>query len=292
MLISIIVPAHITADRVSMLKELYDSVPDKRGIELVVIDDHSPKKVPVPEHKLCSVQMLKSNKRYAGEARNLGLQHAKGEYIIFADSDDRFDKNWLQDCIENLHSNQGATWDVAIFEVTSFVNKNQCLGTRHLHINSVLEKVRSNEHPNIARLVTPVGKIIKKSFIEQHKITFSNSKVANDVLFCTRLAIAAPRIQFCQGTGYKIRQDHDSLVTPGNVDNTIERIKVSGQANLLLKENNMTWALYDKESILFVNLKKNIRKIAWALWKTRNTPGYTKNTFFSILQKSLQKIKK
>ncbi|NCU28638.1 MAG: glycosyltransferase family 2 protein, partial [Candidatus Moranbacteria bacterium] len=89
--LSIIIPHWQNA---SDLERLLASIPTKKGYEIIVVDDYSDdncfKKV-VELHESYNFTLLKNNgKKSAGTCRNIGLSHATGKWILFADADDFF----------------------------------------------------------------------------------------------------------------------------------------------------------------------------------------------------------
>lgn len=106
--VSIIVPFH---NRVMWVKEAIESalIQTHNNIELILIDDHSTEDVS-DIYKIgkedSRIQVL-SNKgnRGAGAARNLGLNHATGDFISFLDSDDKFEKEKIESQLSFMVAN-------------------------------------------------------------------------------------------------------------------------------------------------------------------------------------------
>ncbi len=75
--------------------------------ELLIVDDGSTdntQKV-IQDYNDIRIVYFKKNNGGVCSARNYGVQHAKGEYIAFLDSDDSVTKEWLfnfYNCITNL----------------------------------------------------------------------------------------------------------------------------------------------------------------------------------------------
>lgn len=88
--LSVIIPVYNTHQ---YLRECVDSVSVRDGIEVILVDDGSDDKV---TSALCDeiareradVRTLHSENRGLGGARNLGLENANGDYVLFFDSDD------------------------------------------------------------------------------------------------------------------------------------------------------------------------------------------------------------
>jgi len=53
-------------------------------------------------------------------ARNIGIENASGQYIIFLDSDDWIEKETLEKCLKSLRSNNA---DIVLFNATAFVDE-------------------------------------------------------------------------------------------------------------------------------------------------------------------------
>ena len=75
-----------------LLKRCVDSIPVRDDVQIIVVDDNSDEdKKPSIERKGMEVVLLDaSSSKGAGRARNVGLKHAKGKWLLFADADDYY----------------------------------------------------------------------------------------------------------------------------------------------------------------------------------------------------------
>lgn len=98
---SVIVPTYNRSNEISeLLNSLVNQTLDDSFFEVIIVDDGSTddtEKVVnnVIENSSINLRILKQNHKGPGEARNLGMQEAKGEYLLFIDSDCIADENWL-----------------------------------------------------------------------------------------------------------------------------------------------------------------------------------------------------
>lgn len=106
-MISVIVPIYNVAD---YLSKCIDSIINQtyRDLEIILVDDGSTDDCP----KICDAYKEKDNriivihKENGGlsDARNAGIEIAKGEYISFIDSDDYIDESMYETMLSNLEA--------------------------------------------------------------------------------------------------------------------------------------------------------------------------------------------
>ena len=91
-MLSIIIPHK---NSIRLLERALLSAPISESVEIIVVDDHShtSERANVLAPAFPSVIFLNNRNanRGAGAARNMGLEHSKGEWIIFLDADDYFE---------------------------------------------------------------------------------------------------------------------------------------------------------------------------------------------------------
>lgn len=95
---SIIIPHKNIPD---LLRRCLDSIPQRPDIQIIVVDDNScSDKVDFahfPGREREGVEIVYTREGLgAGYARNVGLRHAKGRWLLFADADDYFLPDFLE----------------------------------------------------------------------------------------------------------------------------------------------------------------------------------------------------
>ena len=112
---SIIIPHHETP---RLLSRLLSSVPWSLQPEVIVVDDASGAEALAEVEKLhdeFDFQLYCIDRHTAGAARNEGLRHACGRWLIFADADDYF----TADAARLWQKHVDDTADLVFFDVTS-----------------------------------------------------------------------------------------------------------------------------------------------------------------------------
>lgn len=102
---SIIIPAYNSAKTIKILLDsLYLHNPISKDWEVVVVDDGSSDNT-AQIVKIYPVKYFFQKNQGAGSARNYGAQKAKGEWLVFLDSDCEVPKNWLKKVVETIEKN-------------------------------------------------------------------------------------------------------------------------------------------------------------------------------------------
>jgi GT2 family glycosyltransferase len=113
--------AQITIETIESLKKV--SYPN---LEIIIVDNASKEAPDVIEKKINDITFIRSEKNlgFAG-GNNLGIQAAKGKYILFLNSDTEVDKDFLQPLVGLLKENP----DIGIIspKLIYFFSKNQSL---------------------------------------------------------------------------------------------------------------------------------------------------------------------
>jgi glycosyltransferase involved in cell wall biosynthesis len=112
--VSVILP---TYNRARFLPEAIASIRGQEFAdwELIVVDDGSTDETAQLLPKLTGditqpVRIIRQENQGAYAARNTGLDHARGKYIAFYDSDDLWLPHHLQDCVAALEANADVDW--------------------------------------------------------------------------------------------------------------------------------------------------------------------------------------
>jgi len=242
--LSIIVPHYNSSD---LLKKLLSTIPtDRNNIEVIVIDDKSDKrhieyikKLNI-SNKYIDFLFLKNEtpKKGAGVARNIGLDHANGEWILFADADDYFNDNFYESISEYFEGDN----DVVFFKPTSIYMDTGEVADRHKNIVRILEnyKLCKDEKSELNlryNLPGPTCKLIKKDFLDKNSIKFDEILIAEDVMFATKIGYFMKEFISSDSTIYIITRNQGSSTTDLKKNVFDARLKVKIEYFHFLKKN-------------------------------------------------------
>jgi glycosyltransferase involved in cell wall biosynthesis len=236
---SLIVPYHIdaTGARDGMLKALLATIPARDDLEVLLVDDHSVQAFTPPSCPF-RVEVLPNapGQRYAGTARNVGMAHAQGTYLLFADSDDLYDTAALNSLLDAVAADGRDT--VTVFYPTSFDDATGVEGTRHVYMHTNLDAFARTGNPQFyARIVSPVCKVIPRALVEAHGLVYSDHSHGNDVVFAAGLFVACPTPILHKDKIYKIRCHTESLMGTHSERSLLSRLDAIRKANVVFATN-------------------------------------------------------
>lgn len=106
--LTIIIPHHNIPD---LLRKLLASIPKRNSIQIIVVDDHSTEYVDQLNAVIRSADDRNlefyhndAARNSPGTCRNIGLDHARGQWILFADADDYYVDGWYEKLEPYFHS--------------------------------------------------------------------------------------------------------------------------------------------------------------------------------------------
>ncbi len=198
-LVSIVMPTYNAAE---YLSDTLDGLTKQTftDFEIIFVDDGSDDEtVAILQDfaaKFGRATVLQQKHQFAGAARNLGMQHAQGKYLLFLDGDDLFWPQMLERAVEKSE-NTGA--DICVFgtnrmdhETGKVLEMPWTMRIEHCP-NEEVFSIKTNAK-RIFEFTTPApwNKLLRSDFVRKYGLTFQETRQSNDVAFiCTSLALAS-----------------------------------------------------------------------------------------------------
>lgn len=185
-MISVIIPVYKVEN---YLDECVQSVVNQtyKDLEIILVEDGSPDNCP----KMCDdwakwdsrIKVIHKQNGGLSDARNIGLNNAKGDYISFLDSDDYMDCHCLEKLLETLHENP----DCSIVSCSHWLDKDGIIEppfnpnwdfnkTRYIEPNEYADKMLLMESQH-----TAWGKLFKANVLKY--IRYRKGCNNEDILF-------------------------------------------------------------------------------------------------------------
>ena len=239
---SIIIPHYDIPD---LLMRCLKSIPVSEDIQVIVVDDNSLDADTYleryPELSRPYLEFIRTTKGGgAGYARNIGLDHANGKWLIFADADDFFVKN----VFSIVREYESLDVDVVYFKTKSVFSDNpEEPSTRGVYQNSLIDGYLYNGEENKLRVEywSPWGKMIRREFVINHNFRFDEVRYSNDHFFSANVGLNAKNIKADDRVVYVVTRRYGSL-TSGNPNKPHEietRAEVNFRVQKLLRQHHI-----------------------------------------------------
>lgn len=192
---TIIIPHY---DIPELLVRCIRSIPVRNDLQIIVVDDCSPdadsylEKYPELSRPDLEIHSTLHNGG-AGKARNVGLEHAKGRWLLFADADDFFSPEF--DMLLGKYKHSDA--ELIYFRSQSVSSDNPSLkASRSEWLDDLWADYEKNG--DLASLCgrCPIvwGKFFKRDIVDQYAIRFDETRFSNDFWFAACFACHAQKV--------------------------------------------------------------------------------------------------
>lgn len=257
MKISIIIPIYKVE---KYLRQCVDSVLSQsyKDIEVILVDDGSPDCSP----QICDeyaekdsrVKVIHKENGGVADARNYGLLNAKGDYVVFLDSDDFYtDDKAIENWVKRLAKTSA---DILIFGYKKYYQKNDTyshtteplIDENEIYVGkSILDLMKQGIY-----IISPWDKVVSRSFLLNNEIDFVLNQHSEDMEWCIKILNADPRICVDKRVYYAYRKQvlvsRSSVVTKKAINDIATIIKKYAK-----KEKELT-----NEQLLINNFVANI----------------------------------
>ncbi|MCR5362142.1 MAG: glycosyltransferase [Bacteroidales bacterium] len=228
----------------NLLQRCLDSIPERNDLEVIVVDDNSDPNIVDFEHfpglgrKNTSVYLDKSGKG-AGRARNIGLEHACGKWLLFADADDFFNY-CIRDILDEYKDDDA---DIIFFSTSSVdcETYNNDGRTQYVwdFISTFIDNPQKGE--NILRYVlgSPWAKMLKRSLVSKNCITFQESTINNDARFSCQTGFYAKEIKADKRALYCVTRRGGSIQYSLTEEKILESVDILAARYIFLKKHDV-----------------------------------------------------
>ncbi|MBQ9983248.1 MAG: glycosyltransferase [Lachnospiraceae bacterium] len=220
--VSVIIPFH---NGINYVNETMRMIVNQtlKEIEIICVDDESTDgtferlvEIAKTDERILVKQQKKAN---AGAARNLGMKHATGQYLMFLDSDDIYEL----DLVESLYDECERTRaDIGIcnadqynVEIEEYIKKPHYLREKLLPDDMPFSLNDMGKYILYFTSLVPWNKMFRRQFILDKELAFQEIARANDQYFCIMSLIMAQRITAVKRIliHYKVHQQNNLTAT-------------------------------------------------------------------------------
>ncbi|WP_304729850.1 glycosyltransferase family 2 protein [Dubosiella newyorkensis] len=217
-----------------------------KNLEIILVNDGS------KDHSRSLVEKYLKDKRVKiidqvnmgiGEARNSGLIHANGEYILFVDSDDKLELNMIE---KLLNTAKMKDLDLVICGYKRVNERFEELEKDSIHLQE--DKIYYPTKDKSVLLTDPSawGKLYKTKLFKESGICFPNRVWAEDLQTIPKIIALSRKIGYIKDPLYYYVQHSGSIMSSKTLDRQKESLEAMNDLIDYFKENNLD-KIYAKE---------------------------------------------
>lgn len=289
---SIIIPTHNSEKYIlNIVNDILNQT--NKNFELIIIDDCS------NDNTLSLLsEKLKNNKTInyviintkqnigAGIARNIGIENASGEYVIFIDSDDSI----INSLVEELENINNLNLDMILYGFNEkyiknnkiVFNKNICY--KNSLSNRMLEKKEFDNNIAYFENITALGyiwnKCYKKCIIDKYNIRFEDEILYEDLFFNLNYIEYIDKIYILNKSMYTYNNFIDSKsITKSDHYNyyKLSNEKIDRLKNYIIKHN-----IKNEDATLMIDNLKKRYKVSYIVRQFESKNYLFKNSKYKI----------
>ncbi len=287
-LVSVVIPVYNSEKYLSKCIESFLNQSYKE-YELIIIDDGSRDasysimqqyKDAYPD----KIRIFTQDNSGVAITRNRGIEYSKGMYVMFADNDDFVELDYIEKMVSAIVSDN---LDMVVCSSRKVDESGE----------ELYQQVLTDDEWSKFRMITPWGRIIRKSFLIDNNIKFGDFKLGEDSFFTVTAYNHTNKIKNLSYIGYNWVQH------PTSVSNTIQKRGIVSPIPFLeaLIERNKELKYIPKDLFVYFvvkfvvwNLyyicddvdKNELKKYGYNYfaWLKKVYPDYKKNRQISLLK--------
>ena len=260
---SVIMPTYGVGDYITdalgcISMQTYDN------FEVIIVDDCSPDN----SGELAKAFTQRDDRFYyvkhdvnkgVSEARNTGIEHATGDYLLFLDPDDLYERDLLRVCAAALERNPvdmlvySFTEDYRNYE-SGKIEYRKCISLEQMDYDDDMVSTKdpatihkmAMQMEAITMLGYPWNKCYKASVIKEHSLKFQQIKHVEDILFNCDFLDYTTSLTVLNDVLYHYRNQGQARLTGGAIDDYFKLQKIRVQR---IYDQQQQWKTCDFEAL-------------------------------------------
>ncbi len=170
--------------------------------EVIMVDDESTDDTVKIAKEFCEndprFHLIQQEHMHAGVARNAGIDVAKGEYLLFLDSDDLFERDLVECATKQIERFKA---DICVFRAQGYdqaleqpIDLNWTCDCSLVPRNQTFSSKHCPDNIFCFTTAAPWSKLYRKSFIKSRNLRFQGTRSANDTSFVLSSLASAEKI--------------------------------------------------------------------------------------------------
>ena len=216
---SIVIPVYNVE---KFIKRTLDSIKSQtfKDYEVIVVNDGSTDKS-MDICKKYDVKIINSKHVEVSEARNIGAKQAKGEYLVFLDSDDWWDKDLLKEVSKSLDNDP----DLVRFQVRTVTDNDERTDYNEEEFTGLTGEEAFNRIVKFHYIESIWCYAIRRKYYEKEKFEFKKGTIHEDFGLTPLVVIKASRVNSIKYIGYNYYRRSGSIMNTPDYNWTKRKVK-------------------------------------------------------------------
>ena len=231
----------------SLLERCIFSLPQRNDIQIIVIDDNSGKDCiaklqtlenSCKQYNLSIIYLNKSKTKGAGYARNVGIGQAIGKWIVFADSDDTFETDALNEAFNKYVDSKADViyFGIKCLDAETNLPRNNAKQAYLDHLYSE----KDTENRCRYQIKVPWGKFIKRNLVVRENIKFDETPVGNDAWFSLQVGYYANKVEIDYAPIYNWMVRSGSITSNKSKNAILTHLMLSRRLNTFKESHSLS----------------------------------------------------
>ena len=191
-----------------------------KDYEIIVVDDGSDDNS-MKIVKKYDTKIINSSHVGVSEARNIGAKHAKGEYLIFLDSDDYWDKDLLKELTKSMDNNP----DLIRFQARTVNDEGIMNDYNEIEFYDKTGEEAFNIISQFHYIESVWIYAIKRSYYSKEKFAFKKDTIHEDFGLTPLIIIKAGKVNCINYVGYNYYRRSGSIMNTPDYEWTKRKVK-------------------------------------------------------------------
>jgi len=261
--ISIIIPVYNSEKYLEeCLRSIYNQT--YKNVEIIIINDgstdNSDEIVNRYKNKFLKFQYYSQKNKGASDARNLGVEKANGEFLMFIDSDDYIEENTLELMYKKITQNNA---DMVIIGHKKIYNQEKKI---EKYLFDVEERKKFSNTEVLQKILNfevrgyICDKLFRKKLWKKLKISFESRRYCEDWYPITKYTVESKDIVFINEPLYNYRQHSESSINSSNIEVVRDYNYAVNQIIKYVENNGIKCSNKDKNTFKMLTLCDSIHE--------------------------------
>ena len=205
----------------SVIKQTY------QNLEILCVNDASPDNSLAVLHEYADkddrIKILNNVcNRGLATSRNIALEVAKGDYVMFLDSDDWLEQVTIEKCVESIERTQADFIAFGLVQYIEELNENkrpESLSSQEL---AICQPINAYMFARVG--VTACTKFFNKSFLVNHQIKFPDGRLFEDNPFSWICCVCAKKVTLLPDCFYHYRKRQGSITMSAQCNDFVRNL--------------------------------------------------------------------